>query len=370
MASILGSLVRLIIKSRPSDGRHDEELGGPHPPGNAGVASSTTMDPAVDGRSSYHFGSSGRLSQRMPASDPLATFRLMMGITSSPYLGFSQHSRPAPNIGIYARVVYAEQKAKDSFKIFSLLINCCYFLQIVVAAALTAMGAANADNKAITAFGAINTIMAGLLTFLKGSGLPARYKYYGNEWKKIREFIEAKEREFAREDCVLNVYEVVDTIQQMYENVKQEIEINTPDSYTSITNNARMTHDAQGKIGGLIVSKLDGLSNKLLDTKDSTQKLASGAEKHAHGILDDLHQSEKKIGSQIRTLETSISKEIESYSNDIERKAHAVKEVGHSAERKAKAVKDISKDAVEGTGRVIAGDTVVHGDDKRESNNH
>lgn len=61
------------------------------------------------------------------------------------------------------------------------MINACYFLQIIVAAALTAMGAAGTSSQAITAFGAINTIIAGFLTFLKGSGLPGRLKYYGNE---------------------------------------------------------------------------------------------------------------------------------------------------------------------------------------------
>jgi len=116
-----------------------------------------------------------------PEKDPLTFFRLMLGIQTWPYLGFTisgpQGTRPAANIGLYARVVHSEQKAKDSFKVFSIVINGCYFLQIVIAAALTALGAARASSGAVTAFGALNTVIAGFLTFLKGSGLPGRFKY-------------------------------------------------------------------------------------------------------------------------------------------------------------------------------------------------
>ena len=49
------------------------------------------------------------------------------------------------------------------------------------AAALTALGAAGASRSAVTVFGAMNTVMAGMLIFLKGSGLSNRLEYYQAE---------------------------------------------------------------------------------------------------------------------------------------------------------------------------------------------
>ncbi|KAF2841042.1 hypothetical protein M501DRAFT_902223, partial [Patellaria atrata CBS 101060] len=188
----------------------------------------------------------------IPADDKLTTFRLMVGIQSTSSLGgvagpFEFAGRSAPNIGIYNRVVQRERKSKQGYKFASLLINGCLGLQIVVAASLTAMGAANSDSKAVTAFGAINTIIAGMLTYLKGSGLPNRLRYYENEWKKIREYIEQREREFTRPDCDLDVLQTVETIENMYEEVKADIQTNTPDNFVSVgdvRNRKSPTHPA------------------------------------------------------------------------------------------------------------------------------
>ena len=75
-----------------------------------------------------------------------------------------------------------EIKQKKQYKLFSRLINSCLGLQIVVAAALTALGAANGSRSAVTVFGAVITVIAGFLTYLKGSGLPGRLQYFQHEW--------------------------------------------------------------------------------------------------------------------------------------------------------------------------------------------
>lgn len=56
-------------------------------------------------------------------------------------------------MGIYTRVFTREIKCKKSFKGTSRLINTCLGTQIVVAAALTALGAANGSRSAVTVFG-------------------------------------------------------------------------------------------------------------------------------------------------------------------------------------------------------------------------
>ena len=116
-----------------------------------------------------------------------------------------------------------------------MFINSCLGIQVIVAAALTAMGAANSNHVSITAFGAINTVIAGILTYLKGSDLPNRIRWYENEWKKVREYIEQRERDFSRPDCELDVGQVVTAIEAMYEEVKADIQNNTPEMYISVS---------------------------------------------------------------------------------------------------------------------------------------
>ncbi|KAL2831729.1 hypothetical protein BDW59DRAFT_124130 [Aspergillus cavernicola] len=164
-------------------------------------------------------------STLIPPSDKLLVFRALTGIDGAPALNVLQHiPRTAPNVGIYSRVVKAETKAASRYRFHATLINTCLGIQIVVAAALTALGAARGPHNAITAFGAINTIVAGILTYLKGSGLPDRLKHYQNEWRNIREYIEQRERELCLYGCELDVEEEIQIVEQMYEGVKREIE--------------------------------------------------------------------------------------------------------------------------------------------------
>ncbi|KAF7133771.1 hypothetical protein CNMCM5793_005125 [Aspergillus hiratsukae] len=164
-------------------------------------------------------------STLIPPSDKLLVFRALTGIDSVPALEVPHHHpRSARNVGIYTRVIRAEQGAAQRHHFFSILMNSCLGIQIVVAAALTALGAASGPHNAVTAFGAINTIMAGILTYLKGSGLPDRLKHYQNEWRNIREYIEQREREFCLDGCQLDVQEEILFIERMYEGIKREIE--------------------------------------------------------------------------------------------------------------------------------------------------
>lgn len=167
------------------------------------------------------------------AQEVLNEFRHYMGIQNDPDL--VQPDRPVPNLGIYQRIVKAEKLYKDQYKLYSTLINSALGLQIIFGAALTALGAGNGPRSAVTAFGALNTILASILTFLKGSGLPNRMKYYHNELQKVREYIEQREREFARGAMELDLKAEVAVIEEMYEAVKRDIELNTPDAYVSTT---------------------------------------------------------------------------------------------------------------------------------------
>ncbi|KAI1756622.1 hypothetical protein F4782DRAFT_274164 [Xylaria castorea] len=328
MASFFAAATRLVLRRRPGEGRMAEEHAqnpAGRPQEDPAVVPVTAQAPGP--ANSFVPGSESHRSVYLnPEEDPLTFFRLMLGIQTSPYLGFtiSSHlgTRPAANIGLYARIIHSEQKAKDSFKVFSVVINGCYFFQIVIAAALTALGAARASSGAVTAFGALNTVIAGLLSFIKNSGLPGRLKYYGNEWKKIREFIEQRERDFMRSGHNLDVYEVVETIEKMYNNLKADIELNTPDSYTSVTHQLRVGDHKNEKIGGLDVSKLESLASKLKGfDHGKLDSLTSGLTRRAEGITKTIHQHEKEIEDEVQHLKEDIVQDVESHKARLDREA-------------------------------------------------
>ncbi|EED22289.1 conserved hypothetical protein [Talaromyces stipitatus ATCC 10500] len=224
----------------------------------------------------------------IPPDNKLLVFRSLTGIDSVPVL--SSHGffspRNAPNVGIYTRVVNAEQAAAFRYRVFNILINTSLGIQIVVAAALTAIGAANGPHGAVTAFGAINTIMAGILTYLRGSGLPHKERNIEKAWGQIREYIEQREREFCLENCMLNVEDEIHNIERMYEEVRTQMEAGASDS--------------GGKRGGLEnLSSLRPRGSLLADAKGAAQ---TGFDAVRGAISGHRDQTEHHMRDELRNL--------------------------------------------------------------------
>lgn len=256
---------------------HDNEEKG-FPPNNTTTTTSTdNNNAAADGGHDHH-----RASPQFPlvcTTDPLASFRNLVGIQTPQELAErSILNRPAKNLGIYGRVVAAERHANRDYHFWATLINSCLGLQIVVAATLTALGAAGGTHgAAVTAFGAINTVIAGFLTYLKGSGLPNRIKYYKNEWTKLREYIEQRERDFSVEGSRLVLGTEVKIIENMFEVVMAGIETNTPDSYVNVSQLRKSTGVSPGPpigsapVGGIASKKRgEGEIRETEKTKEDT----------------------------------------------------------------------------------------------------
>ncbi|KAI4196368.1 MAG: hypothetical protein LQ346_003227 [Caloplaca aetnensis] len=161
----------------------------------------------------------------------LIKFRHMTGIDTPPTLHNKDPKRAARNQGIYTRIVYEERKATYQYYLMSSIINVSFLGQIVVAATLTALGAAGGSHLAITILGSTNTVIAGVQTYLKGQGLPNRLKQYQFGLRKLREYIEDRERDFSHEECKLDVDHVITDVSAMYQAVRQTAEDNTPDTY-------------------------------------------------------------------------------------------------------------------------------------------
>lgn len=163
----------------------------------------------------------------VPSQDKLLIFRSLTGIDTVPTVYVNGHAmRAAPNMGVYPRVVRAEQKAARSFTIYNILVNICLGLQLIVGAGLTALGASGSSQPSVTAFGALNTITAGFLTYLKGSNMPTRIKTIQDAFKAVREYAEQREREFCLADCALDPVAEAGIVTEMYQNAQQQLEGN------------------------------------------------------------------------------------------------------------------------------------------------
>lgn len=157
------------------------------------------------------------------SSDKLTRFRDLVGINPLPP-NPSGPRRPAENKGTYKRLADAELKTRLEYYATASLINIFLLSQIVIAAALTALGASSGSHIAITVLGSVNTVIAGGMTYLKGQGLPDRLLQYANELRKVREHVEERERQFAQPDCPLNVTEEVRIVIEKYVNARRAAE--------------------------------------------------------------------------------------------------------------------------------------------------
>ena len=184
--------------------------------------------------------------EKAGSTDRLNVFREQVGISDVIELGTRASKRPAPNIGIYNRVATEERKAQLQYYVSALVINICLLSQVVLASALTALGAGNGSHTQITALGAANTVIAAILTFTKGSGLPNRLRQYQCTLRKVREYIEQRERDFAQLDCQLDLDHEMKIIKEMYEQARVNDENNDPGTY----HNPTTASTANGPLAG------------------------------------------------------------------------------------------------------------------------
>ncbi|KAL9013765.1 MAG: hypothetical protein Q9180_008988, partial [Flavoplaca navasiana] len=158
----------------------------------------------------------------------LLKFQTLIGIRFPILRSDPSIFRPAPDQGIYQRTVNEEKKVKFQYDVSKYVVNIGGMLQIVLGAALTALGAAAGPSGAVTVLGAANTVIAGLLTYLKGQGLPIRLEQYLHLLRTLREHTEERERELLEPDYPLDVDEEIDRIARMYQEVRQTAEDNAP----------------------------------------------------------------------------------------------------------------------------------------------
>lgn len=139
--------------------------------------------------------------------------------------------------GIYKMVLDSQRKKHLQHDILTMALYGMYFAQVVVGAALTALGPVAADHTVvITLLGAINTVIAGVLALIKGSGQPTRMGKDQVEFRKIQDWIEETEALLAVGVIGRDRREVgllVEVAFKKYNAAKASEENNRPDMYVA-----------------------------------------------------------------------------------------------------------------------------------------
>lgn len=145
--------------------------------------------------------------------DPHTQFCYLVGIPSSEPV---VDGKPHPTIhtsskSLYSRATYNLASQRFSYYFTASLFNTMLLSQVILGAALTGLGASESSHILITVFGALNTVIAGLIAYLKSRGQPMRAKMYRDDLERVVDEIENSEVMWLGISRHVHGYEDIDT---------------------------------------------------------------------------------------------------------------------------------------------------------------
>ncbi len=121
-----------------------------------------------------------------------AQFLMMTGTPSSAPTPNGKRSA-VPRKSLYGRASRQLSAQRLTYYGTASLSNAMLLGQVMIGAALTALGASQSSHILITVFGAMNTIIAGLVAYLKSRGQPMRARMYRDDLERVVDEIENSE---------------------------------------------------------------------------------------------------------------------------------------------------------------------------------
>jgi hypothetical protein len=94
---------------------------------------------------------------------------------------------------LYGRAIELKRAQNQVYQITASVSNSLLLAQVVIGAAVTALGASASSHVLITLFGAMNTIIAGIVAYLKSRGQPMRARMYRDDLERVVDEIENSE---------------------------------------------------------------------------------------------------------------------------------------------------------------------------------
>jgi hypothetical protein len=128
-----------------------------------------------------------------PTDDPNSIhhqFCALVGVPPSNVRG--KKVAPVPTT-LYGRALNRRRNQNRTYIFTATLSNTLLLTQVVLGATLTALGASQSSHVLVTIFGVMNTIIAGLVAYLKSRGQPMRARMFRDEMDRVVDEIENSE---------------------------------------------------------------------------------------------------------------------------------------------------------------------------------
>jgi hypothetical protein len=144
---------------------------------------------------------------------------------------------------LYGRATKRYAQARRAHSFMTALSNTLLLSQVVLGATLTALGASESSHILITAFGVINTVIAGLVAYLKSRGQPARQRIFRDELERVVDEIENSEIMWLGISQKIHGYSEIDIddkvtvrgevarLMRCYEKALRNFAMSNPDNY-------------------------------------------------------------------------------------------------------------------------------------------
>lgn len=146
---------------------------------------------------------------------------------------------------LYYELIAEERTTTMKYYLYDWMVYGGLIIQLMLSAALIVMGAVPSSNHiSIVLLGAANGVVTGVLSLIKGQGLPARLIKYLDTLRKVRDDIDFTERQLRAKMTTITFRDAF-KLRSDYEKARQDEMANQPDVWQS----GSSSKDSNSKIG-------------------------------------------------------------------------------------------------------------------------
>ena len=148
-----------------------------------------------------------------------------------------------PRRSLYGRATHQFNSARATHAFMASLSTTALLVQVIIGAAVTALGASESSHVLITLFGATNTVIAGIVAYLKSRGQPMRTRMFRDDLERVVDEIENSETMWLGITQGIHGYDEIDIddkvtvrsevarLMRLYERAMRNNVLNNPDNY-------------------------------------------------------------------------------------------------------------------------------------------
>ncbi|KAK5057730.1 hypothetical protein LTR84_011731 [Exophiala bonariae] len=193
--------------------------------------------------SSSNSNAIAKANENNSIGDLHSQFCMLVGVPSTSIDAPKRVKSPPPK-SLYGRASRQLASQRMTYYATASLSNTLLLTQVVLGAALTGLGASESSHILITVFGALNTIIAGVVAYLKSRGQPMRSRMYRDDLERVVDEIENSEIMWLGISRGVHGYDEIDTdenrvtirseiarLTRLYDRAVRNNSLNNPDMY-------------------------------------------------------------------------------------------------------------------------------------------